>query len=84
MSSIRAAGKRLASDTPPSGISGWSSKPLQSISTSYSSSSLTRQVRSATKQNGQMKSEYSVTTMLMICSSEQITHPCSTSIPVIS
>jgi len=55
----------LERDTPPSGISGWSSKPLQSISMSYSSSSLTRQVRSATKQNGQMKSEYRVTTVLM-------------------
>jgi hypothetical protein len=53
----RASPKYSASGRPPGGVSGWSSKPRQSSSTSYSFSSLTRLLVSATKQNGQTKSE---------------------------
>jgi uncharacterized protein DUF6496 len=43
---------------PPGGVSGCNSKPRQSRSKSNSSSSLTRLLRSAIKQNGHTKSEY--------------------------
>jgi hypothetical protein len=57
MALARSSPNRSASDSPPSGVSGCSSKPRQSISTSYSSCSLTRLLASATKQKGQTKSE---------------------------
>jgi len=57
MAGTRAAPNLSTSGCPPRGVSGCSSNPRQSISTSYSSCSLTRLLRSATKQNGQTKSE---------------------------
>ncbi len=57
-----ALGSQDESSTPPAGVSGWSSYPTHSKSSSSSSSSLTRLLRSATKQNGQTKSEKSLST----------------------
>ena len=51
-----ASRKRSATATPPGGVSGWSSYPTQISSTSCSLCSLTRLLRSATKQKGQTKS----------------------------
>jgi hypothetical protein len=57
MSDRLADGTNAEIGIPPGGVSGCSSNPRQSTVTSNSSCSLTRLLRSATKQNGQTKSE---------------------------
>jgi hypothetical protein len=65
MAAYRSAPNLSASARPPMGVSGWSSKPRQSRVTSYSRCSLTRLLASATKQNGQTKSDQRVTVSAM-------------------
>jgi hypothetical protein len=61
----RSGPKYSGSERPPGGVSGCSSKPRQSRTTSWVACSLTRLLASAMKQKGQTKSEKRVTVVDM-------------------